>query len=69
MKLDILRTFRSRLSSLAVPTFAIDLPQGGGKVALQPDYCQDGKYPDIHDQKLIAYETRLPESGSGKPDL
>ena len=67
--LDILRTFRSRLSSLAVPTFAIDLPQGGGKVALQPDYCQDGKYPDIHDQKLIAYETRLPESGSCKVDL
>ncbi len=60
--LAILRTFRSRLSSLAVPTFAIDLPQGGGKVALQPDYRCNGKYPDIHDQKLIEYETSLPES-------
>lgn len=63
--LEILRSFRSRLSSLAVPTFAIDLPEGGGKVALQPDYCCDGKYPDIHNQKWISYETALPES-SGK---
>jgi lysine 2,3-aminomutase len=39
----ILRTFRPRLSSLAVPTFAIDLPEGGGKVHLQEDYrCGDG---------------------------
>ena len=64
--LDILRIFRSRLSSLAVPTFAIDLPQGGGKVALQPNYCCDGKYPDIHERKMIDYETRLPEAGSCK---
>jgi lysine 2,3-aminomutase len=54
--LEILKTFRSTLSSLAVPTFAIDLPEGGGKVALQPDYRIDGKYPDIHGKKLIDYE-------------
>ncbi|MBQ4328902.1 MAG: KamA family radical SAM protein [Lentisphaeria bacterium] len=57
--LEILRTFRSTLSSLAVPAFAIDLPEGGGKVALQPDYRIDGKYPDIHGKKLIAYEERV----------
>lgn len=57
--LNILKTFRSTLSSLAVPTFAIDLPEGGGKVALQPDYRVDGKYPDIHGKKLIAYEEHL----------
>ena len=34
--LEILAVFRKKLSSLAVPTFAIDLPEGGGKVALQP---------------------------------
>lgn len=55
--LEILKNFRSSLSSLAVPTFAIDLPEGGGKVALQPEYRVDGKYPDIHGKKLIAYET------------
>ena len=29
---------RGHTSGLAVPTFVIDLPQGGGKVPLQPDY-------------------------------
>ena len=57
--LEILKKFRATLSSLAVPTFAIDLPEGGGKVALQPDYRIDGKYPDIHGKKLIAYETSI----------
>ena len=53
--LDILHTFRSRLSSLAVPTFAIDLPEGGGKVALQPEYRKDGLFPDIQEKKWIEY--------------
>ncbi len=58
--LAILREFRGKLSSLAVPTFAIDLPEGGGKVALQPDY-RDGvnRYRDIHDRKSIVYPERL----------
>lgn len=55
--LKILRTFRSRLSSLAVPTFAIDLPEGGGKVALQPEYRQNGLFPDIKNQRWIDYDT------------
>ena len=53
--LEILKEFRSKLSSLAVPTFAIDLPEGGGKVALQPQYCQDNKYPSVVDEHLIEY--------------
>ncbi|MBS1368342.1 MAG: KamA family radical SAM protein [Lentisphaeria bacterium] len=58
--LEILRVFRPRLSSLAVPTFAIDLPEGGGKVALQPDYtAEEGCFWDIHEKKRIKYETRL----------
>ncbi len=59
--LDILRQFRTRLSSLAVPTFAIDLPSGGGKVNLQPEYQEDGMFPDIHGKRLIRYEETLPE--------
>ena len=54
--LDILRSFRANLSSLAVPAFAIDLPGGGGKVNLQPEYRQNGLYPDIHNQRWICYE-------------
>ncbi len=58
--LEILRAFRPRLSSLAVPTFAIDLPEGGGKVALQPDYSAGpGCYWDIHGEKAIPYQTSL----------
>lgn len=62
--LEILRTFRPRLSSLAVPTFAIDLPQGGGKVAFQPDYTAgNGCFLDIHEEKSIRYETELRKPG------
>ena len=40
--LAMLRIFRRNLSSIATPFFAIDLPEGGGKVCLQPDYEADG---------------------------
>lgn len=33
--LAIMRTLRSRLSGLALPTYAVDLPDGGGKVAVE----------------------------------
>jgi len=38
-----------------VPTFAIDLPEGGGKVALQAQYCCDNKYPSVVDGHMIEY--------------
>ena len=43
--LEILNEFRATLSSIATPAFAIDLPEGGGKVILAPD-CrrEDGAY-------------------------
>ena len=36
--LSIIEGMRGHTSGLAVPTFVIDLPSGGGKVSLQPDY-------------------------------
>jgi lysine 2,3-aminomutase len=36
--LRIIEGMRGYTSGLAVPTFVIDLSQGGGKVPLQPDY-------------------------------
>ena len=36
--LDIIEGMRGHTSGLAVPTFVIDLPGGGGKVPLQPNY-------------------------------
>ena len=35
---EILRGLRGHTSGLAVPHLAVDLPDGGGKVTLQPDY-------------------------------
>jgi lysine 2,3-aminomutase len=36
--IKIIEGMRGHTSGLAVPTFVIDLPQGGGKVPIQPDY-------------------------------
>jgi lysine 2,3-aminomutase len=36
--LEIMEGMRGYTSGLAVPTFVIDLPQGGGKVPVQPNY-------------------------------
>lgn len=36
--INIIEGMRGHTSGLAVPTFVIDLPQGFGKVSLQPDY-------------------------------
>jgi lysine 2,3-aminomutase len=36
--LEIIEGMRGYTSGLAVPTFVIDLPQGGGKVPVQPNY-------------------------------
>lgn len=62
--LDIMKKLRGWTSGMAVPHFAIDLPCGGGKVPLVPDYLErvDGRvytfrnfrgipyrYPDIED--------------------
>ncbi|MDD4985931.1 MAG: KamA family radical SAM protein [Dehalococcoidales bacterium] len=36
--INIIEGLRGHTSGLAVPTFVIDLPHGGGKVPVQPDY-------------------------------
>lgn len=61
---EILRTFRPRLTSLAVPTFAIDLPDGGGKVHLQAEYGDDERFEAL-DGGLVTYPGRLPQKSGG----
>src|SRR4030067_157854 len=36
--IKIIEGMRGHTSGLAVPNFVVDLPEGGGKVPLQPDY-------------------------------
>ena len=40
--LEIMKSLRGTLSSIATPCFALDLPEGGGKIPLLPDYS-DGQ--------------------------
>jgi lysine 2,3-aminomutase len=65
--IEIIRGMRGFTSGLAVPTYVIDLPGGGGKVPLQPNYVLSQ-----NDDELILknYEGRLfnfrnPEEGRG----
>jgi lysine 2,3-aminomutase len=52
---EIMRKLRSRISSVATPTFAIDLPGGAGKVPITPDYKRDGKYEGINGEFVEYY--------------
>ena len=38
--IDMLKQLRGRVSGLAIPQYVVDLPGGGGKVPLCPDYVQ-----------------------------
>jgi len=38
--LDIMRSLRGRLSGMCVPQYMIDLPEGGGKIPLLPEYVK-----------------------------
>lgn len=49
---EILRYCRPRLSSLATPAFAIDLPEGGGKVSIQENYYDGECYETIFSGKV-----------------
>jgi lysine 2,3-aminomutase len=53
--IEIMRSLRNRLSSIATPTFAIDLPEGGGKVPLLPEYG-DGKVFESLNGKKVPYQ-------------
>ncbi len=60
---ELLKSMRGRLSSISTPVFAIDLPEGGGKVSLQYDYeCSENTFPDIENSREIYYGTAIEES-------
>jgi len=43
--ISIVKHLRGRISGLAIPTFIVDLPNGGGKIPLLPEYIIDsGEY-------------------------
>ena len=52
---ELIRDFRNTLSSIETPLFAFDLPEGGGKVPLLPNYEKEGKFESL-DGKYIEYK-------------
>lgn len=49
----LMAALRGRLSGLGVPQFVIDLPGGGGKVPLVPEYAQGEPRPDAWGQRRV----------------
>jgi lysine 2,3-aminomutase len=68
--LKIIEGMRGYTSGLAVPTFVIDLPQGGGKVPLQPNYvlAQTGDKLLVRNYRGHLYHCRNPKNGA-QPEL
>ena len=59
--LRIMRNLRGFVSGLAVPTFVVDLPGGGGKVPLYPGYLQHVEGKEAVFKNYLDREYRYPE--------
>ncbi|MDM8000898.1 MAG: KamA family radical SAM protein [Dehalococcoidia bacterium] len=67
----IIEGMRGHTSGLAVPTFVIDLPQGGGKVPVQPNYVVLQTSEELlirnYQGRLFQYRSpKGPKNGSGR---
>jgi lysine 2,3-aminomutase len=62
---NIIRGMRGFTSGLAIPTYVIDLPNGGGKIPVQPDYVLERNAEELivrnYQGKIIHYQN--PEKG------
>ncbi|MFC1501801.1 KamA family radical SAM protein [bacterium] len=45
--LSIMKHLRGRISGMAIPSYVVDLPGGGGKVPLLPEYIVDKNRDDV----------------------
>jgi len=50
--IEIMRQLRNQISSIATPIYAIDLPEGGGKVPLLPNYLNKQGYEAIDGRRI-----------------
>lgn len=77
--IDIIRALRGHTSGMAVPTFVVDAPGGGGKIPISPDYVVSRQgnnlilrnfegneyvYPDVADEEGAAIE-EMPQKVAG----
>jgi lysine 2,3-aminomutase len=61
MGLDIIRSMRGSVSGLAIPAFVVDLPGGGGKVPMVPDYFRRMEGREAVFSNYLNREYRYPE--------
>ena len=68
--LEIIEGMRGHTSGLGVPVFAIDVPGGGGKVPLQPDYVlsRDADELVVRNYEGLIYRYRNPRPGGGRAE-
>jgi len=70
--IKIMEEMRGHTSGLAIPTFVIDLPQGGGKIPLQPNYVLSQSEDELllrnYEGRIFRYRNPRPQcvSGSGR---
>jgi len=64
--INIIESMRGHTSGLAIPTFVIDLPQGGGKIPVQPNYVLVQTKQELivrnYKDRIVCY--RNPRAGS-----
>jgi len=65
----IMEHLRGRLSGIAIPTFVVDLPGGGGKVPVLPDYVVSRNTSSTVFRSSHGKHISYPEPCSPTPDL
>jgi lysine 2,3-aminomutase len=63
--LEIMEGLRGHTTGYAVPTFVIDAPGGGGKVALYPDSVMGRDGNDLILRNYQGHTFRYPDCGGG----
>ena len=66
---EILEQLRGHTTGLAVPHLAVDLPGGGGKVTLQPDYVSSGGERETVFRNYQGERYALPRAGRDRLQL
>ena len=69
--IKIIEGMRGHTSGLAVPTFVIDLPQGGGKIPLQPNYVLAQSADELvlrnYEGSIFRYRNPLKQASGAMP--
>jgi lysine 2,3-aminomutase len=60
--IDIMATLQGHISGLCIPRFMIDLPDGGGKIPIAPNYIQGKKGSELITRNYLGKKYHYPVS-------